>query len=66
MAMRITKDGKVYRSGRRVYPNKDVYDGEFIDGLRQGKGTLNKFDSKDVYNGEFENNFFHGYGIYQW
>jgi len=22
----------------RVYPNEDVYDGEFIDGLRHGEG----------------------------
>ena len=28
---RITADGKVYRKGRKNYPNRDSYDGEFLD-----------------------------------
>lgn len=29
---RITADGKVYRRGKKHYANRDVYDGEFLDG----------------------------------
>ena len=32
---RLTEDGKVYRRGRKKYPNNDVYEGEFVDGKRE-------------------------------
>jgi hypothetical protein len=34
---RLTEDGKVYRRGRKRYPNNDVYEGEFVDGKREVK-----------------------------
>ncbi len=62
---RITADGKVYRKGRKNYPNRDSYDGEFLDGLRHGRGMM-KYHNADMYNGEFERDLFHGFGVYQW
>ena len=62
---RITADGKVYRKGRKNYPNRDFYEGEFLDGLRHGRGMM-KYSNADMYNGEFEQDMFHGFGVYQW
>lgn len=62
---RLTKDGKVYRRGRKKYSNLDVYEGEFLDGAKHGKGQLNVYCG-DVYVGEFEYNQFHGKGLYTW
>jgi len=58
---RLTKEGKVYRRGKKKYVNLDMYDGEFLDGMRHGNGTMCKY-SGDVYTGEFESNNFHGHG----
>eukprot|EP01041_Mallomonas_annulata_P007180 gene7180-14628_t len=62
---RLTKDGKVYRKGTKKYPNKDIYEGEFVDNLRHGKGTLISYKG-NKYKGEFENNWFHGFGEQSW
>jgi hypothetical protein len=62
---RLTKEGKVYRRGRKKFANLDVYDGEFLDGAKHGLGRLAVYCG-DVYQGEFENNMFHGTGIYTW
>jgi hypothetical protein len=37
---KILSDGKVYRKMKKIYANRDVYDGEFVDGLREGKGII--------------------------
>ena len=39
MAWRLTEDGKVYRRGRKRYPNSDVYEGEFVDGKREARAS---------------------------
>ncbi len=62
---RLTKDGKVYRRGKKKFSNLDVYEGEFLDGAKHGQGQLNVYCG-DVYQGEFEYNLFHGSGTYTW
>ena len=62
---RLTKEGKVYRRGRKVFANLDVYEGEFLDGMKHGRGQLVLFNG-DIYVGEFENNFMHGHGTYNY
>ncbi len=62
---RLTKEGKVYRRGRKVFANLDAYEGEFLDGMKHGRGQLILF-SGDIYIGEFENNFYHGHGTYNY
>ena len=52
--------------GRKRYPNRDLYEGEFLDGVREGNGTLTYYQKGDVYVGEFQNNMFHGFGVYTW
>lgn len=62
---RITADGKVYRKGRKYYGNRDMYDGEFLDGMKHGQGNLT-FHNGDRYIGDFCRNLFQGFGTYAW
>lgn len=43
----------------------DEYEGEFVDTLRHGKGSM-KYAHGDIYQGEFERDLFHGFGVYIW
>mmetsp|Transcript_7245 Transcript_7245/g.22849 ORF Transcript_7245/g.22849 Transcript_7245/m.22849 type:complete len:88 (-) Transcript_7245:2443-2706(-) len=36
----LHRNGKVYRFGSKLYPNHDRYQGEFIEGKREGHGCL--------------------------
>ena len=49
----------------RIYFNLDEYEGEFVDSMRHGKGSM-KYSHGDIYEGEFEKNLFHGFGVYIW
>uniref|UniRef100_A0A7S2S1K0 Uncharacterized protein n=1 Tax=Rhizochromulina marina TaxID=1034831 RepID=A0A7S2S1K0_9STRA len=62
---RLTADGKIYRFGRKRSPNGDTYEGEFVDGIREGKGTL-QYANGNNYSGAFKDNKFHGFGVYAW
>lgn len=42
-----------------------VYTGQFVDGLRQGRGTM-KYASGDVYEGEFAEDCIAGKGKMKW
>jgi hypothetical protein len=44
------------------YPNGDVYDGDFLDGIREGRGTYRYGKSGDIYDGEWIKNLKHGIG----
>ncbi|CAM9451858.1 unnamed protein product [Ectocarpus sp. 6 AP-2014] len=59
--LRLTEDGRIYRSGRKTYPNGDTYSGEFVDGLREGQGVLT-YITGNTYHGQFKANQFHGLG----
>ena len=56
--------------GVATYPNGDVYDGYFVDGLREGAtGTYTynsqgnpEIEEKDKYIGTWKNNMKHGIG----
>jgi hypothetical protein len=52
-------------TGKYVYENGYVYQGNFVDGKRSGLGTLNTPDG-DKYDGMWENDVFHGQGTYTW
>lgn len=43
------------------YPNKDTYSGDFINGLKEGKGVYT-FNNGDKYSGEWKANLQHGIG----
>lgn len=42
-----------------------MYIGEFVDGMRHGKGVF-RFANGDRYEGEFDKNLFDGYGVFVW
>jgi radial spoke head protein 1 len=44
------------------YPNGDVYDGDFLDGIREGRGTYRYGRNGDIYHGEWIKNLKHGIG----
>ena len=44
------------------YPNGDVYDGDFADGIREGRGTYRYGKNGDIYYGEWFENLKHGIG----
>lgn len=62
---RIGSDGKVYNKSRKIYPNNDTYDGEFVGNKKQGYGKLITNDGSN-YTGYFENDMFHGKGKKIW
>ncbi|KAF1327879.1 Radial spoke protein 1, partial [Globisporangium splendens] len=59
---RLGDDGSIYRRGRLKCSNGDIYDGEWLNGKRHGKGTL-KFAEGGSCIGEFGENFYHGFGL---
>ena len=46
------------------YEGVDKYEGEFLNGIRHGKGKL--ILSEECYEGDFSNNMMHGKGKYTW
>ena len=43
------KDGKRHGNGKYIYPNGDIYDGEWINGIREGEGTFTLNEGDVVY-----------------
>ncbi len=46
------------------FPNGDVYDGEFIDGLPEGKGSY-LWKKGAMYQGDFKQGMKHGMGVWK-
>lgn len=59
---RLGDDGSILRRGRMRFSSGDVYEGEWVNGKRHGKGMLT-FAKGGSYLGDFEGNFFHGFGL---
>lgn len=65
-----TKEGTLNSSkkytgeAKATYPNedRDVYEGEFVEGFRCGWGTYMFKKNGDVYKGQYEQNMKHGLG----
>ena len=45
--------------GKSTLESGDTYEGEWLDGMQHGDGTLT-FTNGDVFEGEFVNNMKHG------
>ena len=63
---RLTADGKLYRKARHEYPNGDVYEGEWVDGKRHGKGVHMYKKSGNKYIGEYVGGMQEGFGVMIW
>jgi hypothetical protein len=64
----VTADGEEKKSSRdyigwatATYPDGEIYEGDFVEGIRKGKGTY-RYKDGDVYTGEWKDNVKHGYG----
>ena len=51
--------------GKMVYADSTVYEGEWKDGLWEGKGEI-RYTDGDSYSGQFSRHEFNGYGTYRY
>ena len=51
--------------GKLLFPNGDIYEGEFRDNQMHGVGSYTYKTSQDIYSGEWVNNKKHGQGRYE-
>lgn len=58
--VRVTADGRIHKRRQKQFPNGDIYDGEFVNGMPDGWGTFQTKDFK--YNGAFSNGLYEGDG----
>ena len=65
----ITENGETKTTSRGYtgkavaqYPNQDNYEGDFVDGIREGRGIYRYASSGEKYEGEWIKNFKHGIG----
>jgi len=49
------------RNGKIFFCNGDIYEGEWINNMKEGEGKL-IFSNGNIYEGDFENDQIHGYG----
>ena len=56
------KNSRLYYRGRYIFPNGDLYEGNFDHGIRNGQGIFESFDLKSRYQGEWRNGRKHGQG----
>ena len=59
------KDGKPYGFGTYRWNNGDVYTGEYVKGIRHGKGKF-VYANGNYYDGDWVDGKYHGHGIYHW
>ena len=60
---RLTADGRMYRKARQEYVNGDIYDGEWVDGKREGRGVY-VYKNGNKYVGEFVAGMREGFGVF--
>ena len=51
-------------NGKYIYPNGEIYIGQWSNGKRHGKGILYYDNGKIAYEGDFVNDFYDGCGTY--
>ena len=47
-------DLKILKSGKKIFENGNIYEGEWLNGLREGLGTLFGSNSLIIYQGEWK------------
>jgi hypothetical protein len=59
------KDGFRSGFGKMVYPNGDIYEGEWTENLMQGEGSYTYKKTNDIYSGTWAGNKKNGEGRYE-
>ena len=62
----INEEIKVEKNKKKVYENGEYYIGEYLNGLRHGKGILYYKNNTILYDGEFVKDKYEGKGKYIW
>ena len=63
---RLGDDGRIHRYREKVYPNGESYQGEYVNGVRDGHGKLVTSGGTKIYIGKFVNGLYHGPGTLEW
>jgi len=58
------KDGQKHGVGKMIYPNGDIYEGEWVENRMEGEGSYTYKTSNDIYSGSWVNNKKSGQGTY--
>ncbi len=57
-------NGNLQGMGRFDYQNGSIYDGDWRDNKKHGRGRMIEGDGRSIYNGEWENDLKHGRGTF--
>ena len=60
------KNGKKHGKGKMIYPDFSIYEGDWVNDMKQGVGRLETADTIFIYKGQFLNDVFNGDGIYKY
>jgi hypothetical protein len=63
---RLGDNGRIHRYREKLYPNGESYQGEFVNGVRDGHGKLVTSGGTKIYTGQFVNGLYHGPGTIEW
>lgn len=56
-------NGKKHGTGIMKSTNGNIYDGQWIDGVKSGQGTYYDATTKVIYQGEWKDGKKNGYGV---
>lgn len=59
------KDGLKDGYGKMVYPNGDIYEGNWVENKMEGEGTYTYLKTGDIYSGAWKADKRHGQGTYE-
>ena len=53
----------LHQKGRTIFPNGDMYEGQYVHGMKEGKGRFEDAAGELSYEGEWRMDLKHGYGV---
>ena len=60
------KDSKPHGRGKMEFPDGNIYEGNFGNGLKEGHGVFRWADDGTIYDGSWKNDKKDGTGVYRW
>ena len=62
----LNKEGQKHGVGKIIYVSSNEYQGEFVRGLKSGKGRFHYASNDSIYEGDWLKDLKNGYGIQNW